>query len=72
MSEHVSHAVPDTTRSAGYYVGYFVGTDPDGDTGAHADAIDTQTGERFAANAPTLYEAAAGLAEQVGFDLMDG
>ena len=39
---------------------------------AHADAIDDETGKRFAVNASTMHDAAAELAEQVGFDLMDG
>ena len=72
MSEHVAHAILDTIKSAGYHVGHFTATDRMGDTVAHADAIDAKTGERFAVNAGTLYEAAAELAEQVGFDLMDG
>ncbi len=44
----------------------------DGGLRSHVNAVDAKTGESFTVMAPTMYEAAVGFAEQVGFDLEDG
>ncbi len=44
----------------------------DGQIRSLVNAVDAKTGESFTVMAPTMYEAAVELAEQVGFDLRDG
>ena len=70
---HVTQAILDTIRDAGFHIGETVVLSlDDGHPCQVANAVDAKTGESFTVMAPTRYEAAVELAEQVGFDLEDG
>ncbi len=72
-SPYVTQAMLDTIRDAGFHIGETVVLSlEDGHPRQVANAVDAKTGESFTVMAPTMYEAAAELAVQVGFDLRDG
>ena len=71
-SPYVTQAILDTIRDAGFHIGETVVLSlKDGHARQVANAVDAKTGESFTVMAPTMYEAAVELAEQVGFDLQD-
>ncbi len=77
--DQATHAQPpltqvllDTIRRAGFHIGEGVAITEDGTLRSHVNAVDAKTGESFTVMAPTMYEAAVELAEQVGLDLEGG
>ena len=68
----VTVAVLDTIRDAGFHLGEARALMWYGSVRSLVSATDARTGEAFTVTAPTEYETAVELAQQVGIELEDG